>query len=94
MKLFSNGRFFGLRPFLYHRKSVIFLFHVSIVDFRPLFELLSKIVRGQSPLTLKNQNAIPEDEHMDSTDIYFSSLRTGIMQISANNPSCEVFDHW
>ena len=98
VKLLGNGRFFGLWPFctlecLSYSCSVCL-----IVDFRPLFELLSKIVRGQSPYTLKrNQyamtSAIPVDKHgFDRQPFQFCKNKANVIKFlrTGYNPSCNL----
>ena len=70
---------------------------VFIVDFRPLFEL-SKIVRGQSPYTLKlNQyamtSAIPVDKHgFDRQPFQFCKNKANVIKFlrTGYNPSCNL----
>ena len=71
---------------------------VFIVDFRPLFKLLSKIVRGQSPYTLKlNQyamtSAIPVDKHgFDRQPFQFCKNKANVIKFlrTGYNPSCNL----
>ena len=51
---------------------------------------------GQSPLTLKNQNAILEDEHgFNRQPFQFFKNRGNAIKFLQTSyiPSCEVFDH-
>ena len=75
--------------------SILFLFLVSIVDFRPLFELLSKIV-GANPLKhLKTNMQIPVDKHgFDRQPFQFYKNMGNVIKFlqMGYNPSCEVLD--